>query len=66
MVSRKWLYSYRILTARLHEREPFPASQAGGYDVGSSEPQPRQISVDDDRAENQPTGAALMLTAGSK
>ena len=66
MVSRKWLYSYRILTARLHEREPLPASQAGGYDVGTSEAQPRQISVEDDRTESQPTVAALMLTAGSK
>jgi len=66
MVSRKWLYSYRILTARLHEGEPTPASRVAGFDVASAEPQPRQISVNDELTESQPAKPALMLTAGRK
>jgi hypothetical protein len=66
MVSRKWLYSYRILTARLHEGEPMHASWSAGFDVGSAEPQPLEISVDDELTESQPAKPALMLTAGRK
>ena len=66
MVSRKWLYSYRLLTARLHQGEPAPASQTSGFSVGLAVPQDRQISVHDDLTENQPAKPALMLTAGRK
>ena len=66
MVSRKWLYSYGLLTARLHQREPNPASQTSGFSVGLAAPQERQISVHDELTENQPAKPALMLTAGRK
>jgi hypothetical protein len=66
MISRKWLYSYRLLTARLHQGEPTPASQTAGFAVGLAAPQRRQISVDDELTENQPAKPALMLTAGRK
>jgi hypothetical protein len=66
MVSRKWLYSYRILTERLHERGPVPATRAAGFALESSEPQPRQISVNDELTESQPAKPALMLTAGRR
>ncbi len=35
MISRKWLYSYRMLTARLHEGMPAPTNQMAGFTVGS-------------------------------
>ena len=66
MVSRKWLYSYRLLTARLHQGEPRSASQTSGFSVGLAAPQERQISVHEELTENQPAKPALMLTAGSK
>ena len=66
MVSRKWLYSYRLLTARLHQGEPSPASQTSGSSVGLAAPQERQISVHNELTENQPAKPALMLTAGRK
>ena len=66
MVSRKWLYSYRLLTARLHQGESRPASQTSGFSVGLAAPQERQISVHDELTENQPAKPALMLTAGRK
>jgi hypothetical protein len=66
MVSRKWLYSYRLLIARLHQGEPSPASQTSGLSVGLAAPQERQISVHDELTENQPAKPALMLTAGRK
>jgi len=66
MVSRKWLYSYRLLTARLHQGEPSPASQTSGFSIGLAAPQERQISVHEELTENQPAKPALMLTAGRK
>jgi hypothetical protein len=66
MISRKWLYTYRMLTARLHEGEPAPANQAAGFPVGSDVPQPRQISLNDELTESKPTEPMLMLTAGRK
>jgi hypothetical protein len=66
MVSRKWLYSYRILTARLHEGGPMPTRQAAGFAVGSAERQPQQISVNDELTESTPANPALVLTAGRK
>ena len=66
MVSRKWLYSYRILTARLHEGEPMPTHQPASFAVGSAEHQPQQISVNDELTESKPAKPALMLTAGRK
>ena len=66
MISRKWLYTYRMLTARLHQGEPTPASQTSGFSVGLAAPEERQISVHDELTENQPAKPALMLTAGRK
>jgi len=66
MVSRKWLYSYRLLTERLHQGEPRSASQTSGFSVGLAAPQERQISVHEELTENQPAKPALMLTAGRK
>ena len=66
MISRKWLYSYRILTARLHEGEPMSTSRAAGFTVGSDAPQPGQISVHDELTESKPSTPPLMLTAGRK
>ena len=66
MVSRKWLYSYRLLTARLHQGEPTPASQTCGFSIGLAAPQEREISVHDELTESQPAKPALMLTAGRK
>ena len=66
MISRKWLYTYRMLTARLHQGEPTPASQTSGFAVGSDAPQSRQISLNDELTESNPAKPALMLTAGTK
>jgi hypothetical protein len=66
MTSRKWLYSYRLLTARLHQGGPTPASQTSGFSIGLAAPQEREISVHDELTENQPAKQALMLTAGRK
>ena len=66
MISRKWLYTYRMLTARLHQGEPTPPSQASGFAVGSDAPQLRQISLNDEPTENNPVKPALMLMAGIK
>ncbi len=43
MISRKWLYSYRMLTARLHEGTPAPTNRMTGFAVGSVPPPPQQI-----------------------
>ena len=66
MISRKWLYTYRMLTARLHQSEPTPASQTSGFAVGVAAPQQRQISLNDVLTENNPAKPAFMLTAGTK
>jgi hypothetical protein len=66
MVSRKWFYSYRILTARLQEGEPMPASRAAAFAEASAEPQPQQISLNDELTESKPAEPVLMLTAGRK
>jgi hypothetical protein len=64
MVSRKWLYSYRILTERLHDGELMPTSEASSF--ASAEPKRQQISVDDGLTESKPAKPALMLTSGGK
>lgn len=66
MVSRKWFYSYRILTARLHEGEPMPASPAAAFAQVSAEPQPQQISLNDELTESKPAETVLTLTGGRK
>ena len=66
MISRKWLYTYRMLTARLHEGAPAPANQTAGFTVGSDAPQSLQISRNDELTESKPTEPVLMLTAGRK
>jgi hypothetical protein len=59
MISRKWLYSYRLLTARLHEVGPTTASQTSGFSIGLAASQEREISVHDELTENQPAKPAL-------
>ena len=66
MVSRKWFYSYRILTARLRESVATPASRRAGVATRSAAPQPRQISINDEPTEGEPSKSALLLTAGGK
>ena len=66
MVSRKWFYSYRILTARLREGVATPANQRAGFATGSAAPQPRQMSVNDELTEGESAKPALLLTAGGK
>ena len=62
MVSRKWLYSYQILTKRLHGLA-HETSQTESLATESVAPQPQQIPVNDDLAEGQPE-KPLRLTAG--
>jgi len=66
MVSRKWFYSYRILTARLREGVTSPTTRTGGFTAGSATPQPQEISVKDELAEAKPAKPALLLTSGGK
>jgi len=66
MVSRKWFYSYRILTARLREGVAAPTTRTGGFTAGSAAPQPQEISVNDELTEAKPAKPALLLTAGGK
>ena len=63
MVSRKWLYTYRMLTARLHDGAP---TTNGTEDLAteSDAAQPRQIPVNDDPAVGDPEKAPLRLSAG--
>ena len=58
MASRKWLYSYRILTARLRDGADAPLN------VGSAA-QPRLLSANAE-AEAKPAKPARLLTAGRK
>jgi hypothetical protein len=58
MISRKWLYSYRMLTARLHEGTQAPTNRVTGF-VGSVPPPPEQLSVRDELTEPRPTRPAL-------
>lgn len=66
MVSRKWFYSYRILTARLREGVATPANRGANSAPSSAAPQPRQISINDEVTEGEPSKPALLLTAGGK
>jgi hypothetical protein len=63
MVSRKWLYSYRMLTARLHDGVP-TTNRTEDLAIESDTPQPRQIPVNDDLAVGEPEKTPLRLTAG--
>ena len=65
MISRKCFYTYRMLTARLHEVAPVPTNQKAGFTVASDAHEPRQILLDDELTEHKPK-PALMLTAGRK
>lgn len=65
MISRKCFYTYRMLTARLHEVAPVATNQTAGFSVVSDSHEPRQISINDELTENK-TKPALMLTAGRK
>ncbi|MGH9425459.1 MAG: hypothetical protein ACRD2L_04025 [Terriglobia bacterium] len=66
MVSRNWLYSYRILTARLREGAGAPTYRTSGLNGGSAGAQPRSLAVNDEIAEAKPMKPALLLTAGGK
>ena len=63
MASLKWLYSYRILTARLREGADAPTSLTA---TGSAPLQRRQSSVNDELTQGKPAKPALLLTAGRK
>jgi len=58
MISRKWLYSYRMFTARLHERTQAPTNRATGF-AGSVPPPSQQLSVKEELTEPKPTKPAL-------
>ncbi|MSO21958.1 MAG: hypothetical protein EXQ58_01615 [Acidobacteria bacterium] len=64
MDSRKWLYSYRILTAKLREGTDSPKSPTASFAAESAPPQPQQIPVNDELTEGEPAKPALFLTAG--
>ena len=64
MITRKWLYSYRMLTARLHEGMSAPTNLVAGFTVGSIPEQPQQMSAKEELAERKPTRQAL--PAGGK
>jgi hypothetical protein len=66
MVSRKWLYSYRILTARLREGADAPTARTAGFAAESAPPQPQQIPVNDQLTEGERAKPALFLTAGGQ
>jgi len=65
MVSRKWLYSYRMFTARLHDWAP-TKNRTEGLSTESDMPQPQQILVNDDLAEGRLEKPVLRLTVGEK
>ena len=66
MISRKWLYSYRMFTARLHEGTQAPTNRVTGF-AGSVPPPPQQLSVKDELTEPMPTMPTRpALTAGGK
>jgi len=66
MASLKWLYSYRILTARLREGADAPTSLTAGFTTGSAPLQQRQSAVNDELTQGKPAKPALLLTAGRK
>lgn len=68
MVSRKWLYSYRMLTARLREGAGAPTTRTAGLNGRSSAAQalPRPLAANDELAEANPAKPELLLTAGGK
>jgi hypothetical protein len=66
MVSRKWIYSYRILTARLREGADAPTARTAGLNGGSAVAPPGSLSVNAELAEAKPAKPALLLTAGRK
>jgi hypothetical protein len=61
MTSRKWLYSYRILTARLHEETDSLTTQAE-----SSAAQSKPPSATAEPPEAKLAKQALRLTPGRK
>jgi hypothetical protein len=63
MVSRKWLYTYRMLTARLHDGAP-TTNRAEDLATESDVAQPGQIPVNDDLTVGEPEKTPLRLTAG--
>ena len=65
MVSRKWLYSYRILLARLREGMEVSTARSAGLSSGSAQTEPRPLPVEGDLGEAN-TKPVLRLTAGGK
>jgi hypothetical protein len=61
MITRKWLYSYRMLTARLHEGMSAPTNLVAGFSVGSVPAQPQELSAKEELAERKPTMQALPI-----
>ncbi|MCI0423114.1 MAG: hypothetical protein L0387_06630 [Acidobacteria bacterium] len=63
MVSRKWLYSYRILTARLREGADAPSPLANSLTASSHQ---HPLSLNAELSENDPKKTASLLTAGAE
>lgn len=66
MVSRKWLFSYRILTARLREGAVAPAARAVGMNGKPAAAQPRSAAIHADLTEAQPGKRMLFLRAAER
>jgi hypothetical protein len=64
MTTRKWLYSYRMLIARLHEGMSAPTHLVPDFIGGPDSEEPRQILANEELAERRPTLPAL--SAGGK
>jgi len=66
MVSRKWLYSYRILLARLREGIDAPATRSADLNGVSEVAGPRSLPVNTELPESNLAEPALRLSAGGK
>ena len=66
MAPLKWLYSYRMLTARLRDGVPPSATRTAGFVSEPDVSQPRQGSVNHEPSEGKSAKTALVLAAGAK
>jgi hypothetical protein len=66
MISHKWFYSYRILTARLRAGADADTAQTSGLDAGSAVAQAQSLSDNAAPGEAKAAKPALLVTAGGK
>ena len=66
MVSHKWFYSYRILTARLRAGADATRPRLPVWTAGSAAAQAQSISDNAAPTEAKPAKPALLVTAGGK